>query len=103
MPRCQATDRLLSDAILQIMKPMNVYAIQHLTARLSSLAPSNPDIRTALDNLIREGKVEVSGFFMKSASYRLSACNTMGRREKLTGYTESLARISMLAMLARGK
>ncbi len=103
MPRCQATNRLLSDAILQIMKPMNVYAIQHLTARLSSLAPSNPDIRTALDNLIREGKVEVSGFFMKSASYRLSAGNTMGRREKLTDYTESLARISMLAMLARGK
>ncbi|WP_199545154.1 hypothetical protein [Paraburkholderia kururiensis] len=92
MPQSRAANQLLSDSILQVMKPLNVYTIQRLAPRLSALAPSNLDIRTALDSLVHEGKVEVAGMFMRSASYRLSAGNVAERREELTGYAESLTR-----------
>jgi hypothetical protein len=103
MPQHQTTNSLLSDSILQIMKPSNVYMIQHLAAHLSAPAPSNLDIRAALDSLIREGKVEVVGMFMRSASYRLRTGNAVERGKELTGYAASLAHSSVLAMLSRGK
>ncbi|WP_434113568.1 hypothetical protein [Paraburkholderia caffeinilytica] len=103
MSQHKAPDSRLSDAILRIMKPLNIYTVQHLAPHLSAFVPSNLDIRTALNSLIHEGKVEVAGFFMRSATYRLSAGNAAERREELVGYTESLARRSALAMLVRRK
>ncbi|SOE74569.1 hypothetical protein SAMN05446635_5350 [Burkholderia sp. OK233] len=103
MTQSRAANRRLPDAILDAMKPMSVYTVQHLAPRLSALAPTNLDIRKALEGLVHERKVEVAGMFMRSASYRLSPGNCLERREELAGYAESLERGSSLAMLARGK
>jgi hypothetical protein len=103
MTQSRAANRRLPDAILDVMKPMSVYTVQHLAPRLSALAPSNLDIRKALEGLVHEGKVEVAGMFMRCVRYRLSPGTRPERREELTGYAESLKSGSSLAMLARGE
>jgi hypothetical protein len=105
MKKHRTTNGLLCDAILQIMKPAGVYTIQHLAKRLASnsLSATNPKIRAAIDRLIIEGKVQVSGFFMRSATYRLSVESAIECREELTEYADSLRRGGELANLARRK
>jgi DNA-binding transcriptional regulator PaaX len=91
MSKHYTTSSSLRDAILQSMRPSGIYTVQHLALRLRSLSPTNSQIRAALDRLITEGKVEVSGFFMRSANYRLSSHSVAEHRGELTGYTDSLA------------
>jgi DNA-binding transcriptional regulator PaaX len=101
MSQHRTTNGSLSDAILKIMKPSGVYTIQHLARRLSALSPSNAQIRAAIGRLIGDGKVQVSGFFMRSATYRLSADGATEHHKELTDYAESLRRGVELANLAR--
>ncbi|CAB3772850.1 hypothetical protein [Paraburkholderia humisilvae] len=102
MSQHRSADGLLPDAILKIMKPAGIYTIQHLAKQLSPDLPPNAEIRAAVNKLIAEGKVQVSGFFMRNATYRLTVDEVVeGRREELTEYAESLRRSVELANLTR--